>query len=108
MNIYLFNRKTKLGYPTVSIIINYLMTLYIVNLHRKWGILMKNDECTIYLITKNGSKQRFRKDKNGWKQTSSKGIVRRCTAEQVLSHILPSLAFGHVIIKVEPDIKRDK
>ena len=64
---------------------------------------MKNDECTIYIITKNGSKQSFRKDKDGWKQTSSKGIVRKCTAEQVLSHILPPLAFGHDTLKVVPD-----
>ena len=63
---------------------------------------MKNDECTIYIITKNGSTQSFRKDKDGWKQTSSKGIVRSCTAEQVLSHILPPLAFGHVTVKVVP------
>ena len=63
---------------------------------------MKNDECTIYIITKNGSKQSFRKDKDGWKQSSSKGIVRSCTAEQVLSHILPPLAFGHVTVKVVP------
>ena len=66
---------------------------------------MKNDKCTIYIITKNGSKQSFRKEKDGWKQTSSKGIVRSCTAEQVLSHILPPLAFGNVSIKVEPDNK---
>ena len=64
---------------------------------------MKNTECTIYIITKNGVTQTFRKQKDGWKQTSSKGIVRNCTAEQVLSHILPPLAFGHVTIKVEPN-----
>jgi len=64
---------------------------------------MKNDECTIYIITKNGVKQSFRKGKDGWIQTSSKGIVRNCTAEQVLSHILPPLAFGHVTLKVVPD-----
>ena len=64
---------------------------------------MKNNECTIYIITKNGSTQSFRKDKEEWKQTSSKGIVRQCTAEQVLSHILPPLAFGHVTLKVVPD-----
>ena len=69
---------------------------------------MKNDECTIYIITKNGAKQSFRKWKDGWLQTSSKGIVRRCTAKQVLSHILPPLAFGHVTLKVEPDIKEEK
>lgn len=64
---------------------------------------MKNDECTIYIITKNGSTQSFRKEKDGWKQTSSKGIIRSCTAEQVISHILPPLAFGHVTLKVVPD-----
>jgi len=64
---------------------------------------MKNNKCTIYIITKNGSTQSFRKDKGEWKQTSSKGIVRKCTAEHVLSHILPPLAFGHVTLKVVPD-----
>ena len=69
---------------------------------------MKNDECTIYIITKNGAKQSFRKGKNSWIQTSSRGIVRFCTAEQVLSHLLPLLAFGHVTLKVEPDSKEEK
>jgi hypothetical protein len=68
---------------------------------------MKNDECTIFIITKNGSKQSFRKEKDCWIQTSSKGIVRKCTAEQVLSHVLPPLAFGHVTIKVVPDKLKD-
>jgi hypothetical protein len=66
---------------------------------------MKNNECTLYIITKNGTKQSFRKEKDIWKQTSSRGTVRSCTAEQVLSHILPPLAFGHVTIKVIPDKK---
>ena len=67
---------------------------------------MKNDECTIYIITKNGTKQSFHKEKDIWKQTSSKVIVRSCNAEQVLSHILPPLAFGHLTLKVEPDNKK--
>ena len=69
---------------------------------------MKNDECTIYIITKNGSKQSFRKEKDGWMQTSSKGIICSCTAEQVLSHILPPLAFGRVTLKVEHDNTKKK
>jgi hypothetical protein len=69
---------------------------------------MKNDECTIYIITKNGAKQSFRKGKYSWTQTSSKVIVRCCSAEQVLSPLLPPLAFGHVILKVEPDSKKEK
>lgn len=52
---------------------------------------MKNDECIVYFITKHGSTQIYRKDKNGWTQTSSKGTVRRMTAEQFLSHLLPPL-----------------
>ena len=52
---------------------------------------MKNNECVMYLITKRGSKQTYCKDDKGWTQTSSKGIVRRMTAEQLLSHLLPSL-----------------
>ena len=62
----------------------------------------------IYIITKNGARQSIRKAKDGWMQTSSKGIVRCCTAEQVLSHILPALAFGHVTLIVEPDTKKEK
>jgi hypothetical protein len=65
---------------------------------------LKNDEYTIYIITKHGSKQIFRKEKNGWAQTSSRGIVRQCTAEQVLSHILPPLAgISPATVRVEPD-----
>lgn len=60
------------------------------------------------IITKNGSKQSFRKGKDGRKQTSSKGIVHSCTAEQVLSHILPLITFRHVTLKVEPDNKKEK
>jgi hypothetical protein len=70
---------------------------------------MKNNEYTIYFTTKKGKVlQSFHKNKKGWAQTSSRGIVRPCTAEQVLSHLLPPLAFGHAKVKVEPDrrIKR--
>lgn len=66
---------------------------------------MKNDECTIYFTRKGKVLQSFRKDKEGWKETSSKGIVRECTAEQLISHILPPLAFGHACVKVVPDRK---
>jgi hypothetical protein len=52
---------------------------------------MKNSECIIYLCTKN-TKQIIKKDKRGWTQKSSKGITRRMTAEQLLSHLLPPLA----------------
>lgn len=52
---------------------------------------MKNEECIIYMVTKGGSTQIYQKDEKGWTQKSSKGIVRRMTAEQFLSHLLPAL-----------------
>jgi len=71
---------------------------------------MKNTDCIIYLITKRGSKQIYRKDSKGWTQTSSKGIVRRMTAEQLLSHLLPPLCIDDkrqvsVIVKKRNKIK---
>ena len=65
---------------------------------------MKNTDCTIYMTTKHGSTQIYRKNNKGWTQTSSKGIVRRMTAEQLLSHLLPPLTAdykSHLIIRVE-------
>ncbi len=65
---------------------------------------MKNDECVIYMVTKGGSIQVYKKDGKGWTQKSSKGIVRRMTAEQFLSHLLPALTPGYknkVWVRVE-------
>jgi len=56
------------------------------------------------MTTKQGSKQVYRRDKKGWTQESSKGIIRRMTAEQLLSHLLPPLAAkkkSMVTIRVE-------
>jgi len=66
---------------------------------------MKNSECTIYIMSKHGWIQKYRKGKDGWTQTSSNGTVRSCSAEQLLSHILPLLAGkkGHFTVKVESD-----
>lgn len=67
---------------------------------------MKNSECTIYIMFKDRWIQRFRKEKEGWALTSSNGKERSCTAEQLLSHLLPPLAGikgPDVTVKVEPD-----
>jgi len=67
---------------------------------------MKNTECTIYITTKHGWTQSYRKEKSGWTQTGPNGIVRPLSAEQLLSHILPLLAAGnpdHLSVRVEPD-----
>ena len=64
---------------------------------------MKNEECIIYIVTKTGSVvQSYRRMKDGWIQTSRNGTVRHCSAEQLLSHILPPLAgISSAQVKVE-------
>ena len=37
--------------------------------------------------------ERYYRDKDGWLKVSNKGRVFRATAEQVLNHLLPALAF---------------
>jgi hypothetical protein len=55
-------------------------------------------------MSKHGWIQKYRKEKDGWIQTSSNGAVRSLSAEQLLSHILPLLAgIGHFTVRVEPD-----
>ena len=69
---------------------------------------MKNSECTIYIMFKDRWLQKFRKEKDGWILTSSNAAVRSCSAEQLLSHMLPPLAGikgPHVTVKVEADNK---
>ena len=51
---------------------------------------MKNDECTIHIILPSGWKQIYKKVKGQWIQITN-GKVRKMTAEQLLSHILPLL-----------------
>ena len=68
---------------------------------------MKNSECTIYILFKDRWLQKFRKEKEVWSLTSSNGVVRSCSAEQLLSHMLPPLAGikgKHFTVKVVPDI----
>jgi len=67
---------------------------------------MKNSECTIYIMFKDRFINKFRKEKAGWTLTASNGTVRPCTAEQMVSHLLPALAGIKgplVTVKVEPD-----
>ncbi|MDD5133281.1 MAG: hypothetical protein PHD81_01825 [Candidatus Nanoarchaeia archaeon] len=59
---------------------------------------MKNDECIISLVLKSGWKQIYKKDKKNWVQITN-GISRKMTAEQLLSHILPVIAFNKEGIK---------
>jgi len=64
---------------------------------------MRNDECVIRIMSKHGRLyQTYRKEKGGWVQTRPNGTVRPCTAEQLLSHMLPPLAgVSPSMVKVE-------
>ena len=69
---------------------------------------MKNDECTIYTILKSGWKQKYRKVNGQWTQTTN-GTVRKMTAEQLLSHLLPALTEEYkdkVKVIVKRNVKR--
>lgn len=68
---------------------------------------MKNTECTIFITTKNGYVQVYRRAAIGWTQTGPNGTVRPMTAEQLLSHILPLLVSGdprRPRLRVESDL----
>ncbi len=72
---------------------------------------MKNSECTVYIMFKDRCINKFRKEKEEWVLTSSNGNIYSCTAEQMISHLLPALAGikgPYVTVKVEPDNVRKK
>jgi len=67
---------------------------------------MKNDECTIYIMKDEKCINKFKKDTSGWSLTIATGRVFPCTCEQMVSHLLPALAFGSrkgITVKVVPD-----
>ncbi len=63
---------------------------------------MTNDS---YCVVFEGKRltERYYRDKAGWLKISAKGREFRMTAEQVLNHLLPALAFGSLglTVKVE-------
>ena len=71
---------------------------------------MRNSECTIYIMFRGRWIQKFRKEKEDWILTSSNGTRRLCTAEQMISHLLPPLAGikgPNVTVEVEADNKTE-
>ena len=67
---------------------------------------MKNDECTIYIMKGEKCINKFKKDMRKWNLTIATGRVFTCTCEQMVSHLLPALAFGSrdgITVKVVPD-----
>jgi len=69
---------------------------------------VKNTDFLIYLRTKGGSITRFSRDEEGCTQRSPAGIERRCTAEQVLNHLLPALALGGAVVETKVELKRGR
>jgi hypothetical protein len=69
---------------------------------------LKNIDFLVYLITKHGSTTKFARDNKGWVQTAPSGVKRRCTAEQVLNHLLPALVLGDSVLKTEVKLKRGR
>jgi len=71
---------------------------------------MKNSECTIYIMSRDRWIQKFKKEKDGWILTTTKGTKYPCSAEQLLSHLLPVIAGikgQNVSVRVEPDNKNE-
>ena len=44
--------------------------------------------------------EEYYRDPDGWVKISARGRTFRCTAEQVLNHLLPALCFGQVDVSV--------
>lgn len=69
---------------------------------------MKNTDYVVCLVTRHGATTKFTRDAKGWVQTSPAGKRRRCTAEQVLNHLLPALVLGEPIVKTEVKLRRGR
>jgi hypothetical protein len=52
---------------------------------------MRNDECIIYIHHKGRLVNTWYKEGDGWVLISTRGIHHKATAEQFISHLLPSL-----------------
>ncbi len=66
--------------------------------------LVKNTDYVIRIATKRGRSWTYAKDADTWTQITPAGRVRRMSAEQLLSHLLPPLAKDqpHLNVTVEP------
>lgn len=72
-------------------VFSYLLTIPRKQYYNFETMKLTNDSYTIYLKTKNFT-ERYYRDKNGWVKISARRRKFRLTAEQVLNHLLPTLA----------------
>jgi hypothetical protein len=65
---------------------------------------MRNSDYVIRITTERSRAWSYLNEDEGWTQTAPTGVVRRMTAEQLLSHLLPPLAKDqpHLNVTVEP------
>jgi hypothetical protein len=66
---------------------------------------MKNADYVIYIKTGKGRAWKYSKDTEGWTQAAPSGKVRRMSAEQLLSHLLPPLAHDQANLNVRVEHK---
>jgi hypothetical protein len=69
---------------------------------------MKNTDYLLLLTTRGGSVTKFSRDAVGWVEISPAGVRRRCTAEQVLNHLLPALVLGDAFVSTKVKLKRGR
>ena len=62
---------------------------------------MKNDECVIYIYRKEKLVNTWYKEGDKWELISTRGILHYATAEQFLSHLLPSLMKDDFTVNVK-------
>jgi hypothetical protein len=60
--------------------------------HAQAEVASMNADYVIYVATKRGRRWRYVKDDGAWTQTAPTGRVRKLSAEQLLSHLLPPLS----------------
>ena len=77
---------------------------------RAWLFVLKNTDYVIRIATARGGPYVYAKADDAWTQTTPKGRVRRMTAEQFLSHLLPPLAKDqpHLAVTVAPKTPQPK
>jgi len=62
---------------------------------------MKNDECIVHIYHKGKLVNTWYKEGDKWVLTSMKGIHHYATAEQFLSHLLPSIMKENFTVRVK-------
>jgi hypothetical protein len=62
---------------------------------------MKNDECIIYIYHKDRLVNTWYKEGGRWALISTRGVLHHATAEQLLSHLLPSLMKEDYAVEVK-------